>query len=238
MTLDEVMSTLKALGSEGTRRVMRNHGAPESDERFFGVKVGDLKPIAKKIKGDQALALALYATGNSDAMYLAGLVADGAKMTREELNTWAQTATWQMLSEYTVAWVASDHPEAWSLANEWIERPEPHVQSSGWSTAASVLSVTPDERLDLDAVRGLLQRAAREVHGASNRVRYTMNAYVIAVGAYVTPLGPEALAAAEAIGKVRVDMNGTACKVPLAAESIQKVIGMGRQGQKRKTAVC
>jgi 3-methyladenine DNA glycosylase AlkD len=54
------------------------------------VLVGDLKPLAKKIKGDQALASALYATGNSDAMYLAGLVADGAKMSRAELNAWAR----------------------------------------------------------------------------------------------------------------------------------------------------
>jgi hypothetical protein len=238
MTLDEVMATLKSLGSEQTRRVLRNHGAPTDEVTFFGVKVGDLKPIAKKIKGDQALALALYRTGNSDAMYLAGLVADGAKMTPEELHTWALTAPWQMISEYTVGWVASDHPQGWALATAWIDHAEPSVQSSGWSTAASILSVRPDEALDLDATRALLHRAAREVHTAPNRVRYTMNAYVIAVGAYVTPLSAEALAVAQAIGAVQVDMNGTSCKVPHAAESIQKIIGMGRQGRKRKTAVC
>ncbi len=238
MTLDEVMTTLRALGSEQTRRTMRRHGAPESDALFFGVLVGDLKPIAKKIKGDQALALALYDTGNSDAMYLAGLVADGAKMSRAELNAWAERASWQMLSEYTVAWVASDHPEAWSLANDWIHRPEPHVQSSGWSTAASVLSVTDDTKLNLDAVRALLHRAVSELHTAPDRVRYTMNGFVIAVGSYVTALGPEALAAAETIGRVTVNMGGTACKVPVATETIQKVIGAGRQGKKRKTAMC
>jgi hypothetical protein len=110
--------------------------------------------------------LALYDTGNSDAMYLAGLVADGAKMSRAQLNAWAERAPWQMIREYTVAWVASDHPEAWSLANDWINRPEPHIQSSGWSTAASVLSITDDTKLDLDAVRALLRRAVAEVHAA------------------------------------------------------------------------
>jgi 3-methyladenine DNA glycosylase AlkD len=238
VTLDEVMTTLRALGSEQTRKVMRRHGAPASDEGFFGVLVGDLKPLAKKIKGDQALALALYDTGNSDAMYLAGLVADGAKMSRAQLDAWALRAPWQMISEYTVAWVASDHPEAWSLANAWINHPEPHVRSSGWSTAASVLSITDDAKLDLDAIRALLRRAVAELHNAPDRVRYTMNGFVIVVGSYVTPLGPEALAAAETIGKVTVNMGGTACKVPLATESIQKVIGMGRQGKKRKTAMC
>ena len=176
MTLDEVMTTLRALGSEQTRKTMRKHGAPDSEDLYFGVLVGDLKPIAKKIKGDQALALALYDTGNTDAMYLAGLVADGAKMSRAQLNAWA--------------------------------------------------------------VRALLRRAVAEVHAAPDRVRYTMNGFIIAVGSYVTPLGPEALAAAETIGKVTVNMGGTACKVPLATDTIQKVIGMGRQGKKRKTAMC
>ena len=56
---------------------------------MFGVSVADLKTIAKQIKGDQALALELYDTGNYDAMYLAGLVADGSQMSKRSLSTGA-----------------------------------------------------------------------------------------------------------------------------------------------------
>lgn len=45
---------------------------------MFGVSVADMKVIAKRIKGEQDLACELYQTGNSDAMYLAGMVADGS----------------------------------------------------------------------------------------------------------------------------------------------------------------
>jgi len=62
---------LEALGSEQTRKNLRRHGATDP---FFGVKVGDLKPVAQKLKGQQDLALQLYATGNSDAQYLAGMI--------------------------------------------------------------------------------------------------------------------------------------------------------------------
>ena len=55
-----------------------NHGAKEP---FFGVKVGDLKKILKKTKKNHELSLELYKTGNSDAMYLAGLMADEKKIT-------------------------------------------------------------------------------------------------------------------------------------------------------------
>ena len=35
-----------------------------------------------------------------------------------------------------------------------------------------------------------------------------------------------------------VDMGDTACKVPLASESIKKVVTSGRHGTKRKTIEC
>jgi len=40
------------------------------------------------------------------------------------------------------------------------------------------------------------------------------------------------------IGKVSVDVGGTACKVPIANDHIDKVIARGRIGVKRKTARC
>ena len=82
MTLAETMKLLESMGSEQTRKTHKRHGAPDP---LFGVKIGDMKPILKQIKGDQELALQLYETGNSDAMYLAGLVADGGKMKRSQI---------------------------------------------------------------------------------------------------------------------------------------------------------
>jgi 3-methyladenine DNA glycosylase AlkD len=88
-TLKQVMAALKSKGSEQTRKIFRRHGA---DGDIFGVKVADLKLIAKTIKGDQDLALELYKSGNYDAMYLAGIVADGKRMTRKQLQSWATGA--------------------------------------------------------------------------------------------------------------------------------------------------
>ena len=73
---------------------------------------------------------------------------------------------------------------------------------------------------------------------APNKVRYVMNQFVIAVGAYVKPLLAEAKKAAQAIGTVSVDMGDTACKVPDASEYIAKIEAMGRVGKKRKTVRC
>jgi 3-methyladenine DNA glycosylase AlkD len=235
MNLSQVMTELKKKGSPQTVKTYSRHGAPET---MFGVKVGDLKPIAKKIKGDQQLAQELYATGNSDAMYLAGLVADGSLMTKKQLDAWARQAPWYMISEYTVPWVTCDSPHARQLALKWMKSRQENVASSGWATYAAMLGITPDESLDLDEIRDLLKTVEQKIHEAPNRVRYTMNGFVIAVGTWVKPLLPAAKATAKKIGKVQVDMGQTACKVPLAAEYIARVEKAGRVGKKQKSVRC
>lgn len=235
MTRNQVLKELKAFGSELTKKQFLKHGAQEP---IFGVKVADLKKVAKKIKGDQALALELYESGNGDAMYLAGLVADGGEMTKASLRKWVRDANWRMISEYTVPWVASESKHGWDLALEWIDSGREHIASSGWATMGSIMATRPDDELDLRKLKSLLRRVEKEIHKSPERVKYTMNGFVIAAGSYVKALTVDAVKTAKAIGEVKVDMYGTACKVPFAPEYIDKVKKKGAIGKKRKTAKC
>lgn len=235
MTIQEVLNALEKFGNEQTKKIFLKHGAKEP---LFGVKVADLKIIQKKIKKNHALALALFDTGNSDAMYLAGLIAELNKMSEKELQKWAENASWYMISEYTVAWVASESPFALKLAQAWMESNKEKVACSGWSTLSSYVALKEDRDLDIGLLKKYLERIEKTIHQAPNRVRYTMNNFVIAVGCYVAELTEEALNTAKEIGKVSVDMNGTACKVPFAPDYIAKAMKMGRIGKKRKTAFC
>ncbi len=231
MTLQETMSLLQSLGSNSYKSVMIKHGATEP---FFGVKIEELKKIQKKEKGNQELALELYDTGNSDAMYLAGLIADGSKMTEKQLQQWAEKAPWHMISEYTVPWVTSENAKGLELALNWIEDPRESVASTGWSTLAGIASL---QNVDIDLYRKLLARVTGEIHQAPNRVRFTMNAFLINVGSYVPELHKEAIQVAEKIGTVIVNMGDTACKVPSAGNYIRKTVEKG-QFKKKKTIKC
>jgi hypothetical protein len=205
---------------------------------MFGVSIADLKTIAKKIKGDQELALALFDTGNYDAMYLAGLVADGSQMSKKQLEKWAKATTCEPTCSYTVPWVAVESPHALELALKWMDSKRASIAISGWTTYAGIVATTPDDELDLDEVKSLVDRVVREVHSAPNKVRYVMNQFVISVGAYVKPLLKHAKQAAKTIGTVSVDMGDTACKVPVATEYIAKIEKAGRIGRKRATMRC
>src|SRR5262245_12153230 len=106
MTADEILKQLAKLGNDGYKRTMLKHGAKEP---FFGVKIEDMKSkFQKKIKKHYKLALELFDSRNGDAQYLAGLIADEDQMTKEDLRRWAKNATWLMVSEYSVAWVAGE----------------------------------------------------------------------------------------------------------------------------------
>jgi 3-methyladenine DNA glycosylase AlkD len=235
MTFDQVMTELAAKGSETTKRTLVKHGAKEP---FFGVKVADLQVIRKKIKGDQALALKLYATGIGDAQYLAGLVADGRQMTRAQLQTWADTASWGMISGFSVPWVTAEHPEGFAIALKWIESPRESIADAGWKTLGALAATVPNEQLPVKEFSALLDRVAKTMKSASDDVRYAMNGFVIACGTYIAPLGDKAIATARKIGKVEVDMGDTACKVPDAESYILKSRRGAAVAPKRKTMRC
>ena len=235
MTTQEILAELEAKGNEQTKKTLLKHGAKEP---FFGVKVADLKLIVKKVKKNHELSLSLYNTGNSDAMYLAGLIADEKQMTEEILRDWAEKAYWYYISEYTVPWVASESDHGWKLAMEWIESDKENIASCGWATLSSLVTIKKDEELNIHRLSQLLDRVGDSVHNSPNRVRYTMNGFVIATGAMVIELTEKAREIAAKIGKVSVAMGGTACKVPLATDYIQKVIDRGSHGKKKKMARC
>jgi 3-methyladenine DNA glycosylase AlkD len=230
------MAALEKAGNPLRIQTFANHGAPTG--QMFGVSVADMKVIAKQIKGRQDLAYELFETGNGDAQYLAGMVANGSLMSKSLLDRWARGAVWQMVSEYTVPWVATESDHARTRALKWMTAKRESVATSGWNTYSGHVIVTPDDELDLNEIDGLLQQIEGGIESAMNRVRYTMNGFVIAVGVYVGPLARRAKAVARNLGTVHVDMGGTSCKVPLATEAIMKAESSGRSGKKRKTIKC
>jgi 3-methyladenine DNA glycosylase AlkD len=235
MTVKEIMAELEAKGNVGVKNIFLKHGVKEP---LFGVKIEYLKVIQKKVKKDYQLAKDLYATGNADAMYLAGLIADEDKMTKKDLSLWVKQAESTNISEYTVPWIAAESHFGYELALEWIDSKTEHVATAGWATLSSVMSIKPDNELDIPALKKLITRVEKEIHTVSNRVRSNMNGFVIAAGCFVPALTDAAMNASKKIGAVKVNTDGTACKVPDAAIYINKVKDKGTLGKKKKMARC
>jgi 3-methyladenine DNA glycosylase AlkD len=234
MTAKDIVAELKKLGNAQTKKTWMTHDAKEP---CLGVKVEDMKKIQKRVKMDYQLALDLYDTGIADAMYLAGLIADDAKMTRKDLQKWIEGASWGMVAEFTVPWVASASPHGREMALKWIESRDEAIASAGWQTYSSMVAIKEDADLDLAEIKSLLQRVANSIHQQPNRVKYVMNSFVIAIACHVKPLHKLAVDTANGVGKVAVELVG-ACKIPFAPDQIKKFEARSAIGKKRKSPKC
>ena len=234
MTANDVVAELEKLGNAQTKKSWMTHGAQEP---CLGVKVEDMKKIQKRVKMDYQLALELYDTGIADAMYLAGLIADDAKMTKKDLQKWIEGASSDWVAEFTVPWVASAGPHGRELALKWMDSRDETIASAGWQTYSSMVTIKEDADLDLAEIKSLLQRVAKSIHQQPNRVKVVMNSFVIAIACYVKPLHELAVETAHGIGKVAVELAG-ACKIPFAPDQIEKCEARNAIGKKRKSAKC
>ena len=171
-------------------------------------------------------------------MYLAGLIAEDEKMTKEDLRSWAKLAVSNNISEYTVPWVCAGSRYGFELAMEWIDSKEEHVAAAGWCTLSGLAALKPDSELDIPAYKKLLGRVEKNIHSSADRVTHTMNGFIISTGTYIKELTKDAIAVAVKTGPVVTASNGTQCKVPDAAAYIKKSIDKGIIGKKKKTIKC
>jgi 3-methyladenine DNA glycosylase AlkD len=235
MAVAEIVKQLKSLGRDSYKSVLLKH---DINEPVFGVKIDELKKFQKQIKTDYQLALDLYDTGIYDAQYLAGLIADDAKMSKKDLGKWLTKGNGLTGCKTIVAWVAAGSKHGREMALEWIDSKIQNAAATGWATLSSLVAITDDAHLDLAELKRLLKRVEQTIDREPDDVRYAMNGFVIAVGTYVAALTELALKTGEKIGKLTVDMGETACKVPYSPEYIQKAIKRGVIGKKRKSAKC
>jgi len=235
MTLEEVMRELESLATEQTKKVYRAHGVREP---HWGVPTTAMRSLAKKIKRNQPLAEQLYATGNYDAMYFAGMIADPKVMTEADFDRWMDAAYFFMLSDYVVSVSLAETDFAQSVADRWITSGEELRMSAGWACYEWLLGSRPDSEFNPDKIKTMLDIVGKHIHEFPNRTRYSMNGFVIAVGVSFLPLHEEALKAAEKIGKVSVTTEKGACNVPIAADAILKAKEKNRLGFKRKGVRC
>lgn len=233
MIFNEIMSFLKEKGSEQTRKIYQKHGASGD---FFGVKSADYKIVQKKVKIDHPLAMELFSTKNGDAQYLGGLIADSKAFTKEEFETCVQLTDWYFVLEYSLAWNLGDSSMFLKIFKEWIDSDDPRKESCAWGAMCTYLGITANEDIDFTYMDELLIRIEKEIHTAKNRTRYTMNNFIIALGATGSSYTEKCKAIGERIGKVEVNMGETSCKVPLIKPYLKNMEDKGRIGKKKKNA--
>jgi len=230
-----VMEELEALGKERMKKMYMTNGAQEP---LFGAATGAMKPIKRKIKINQPLAEELYATGNYDAMYFAGVIADPKAMMEADFDRWIDKAYFYMLSDYVVAVTLSESDIAQEVSDKWIESGEELKMSAGWSCYCWLLGNRKDSEFSEDKISNMLDKVKASIHKAPERTKSAMNNFVYTVGVSYKPLHEKAVETAKQIGVVEMKRDNKKSSFLNASENIQKQVDLGKLGFKRKYVRC
>ncbi|GAA4603144.1 3-methyladenine DNA glycosylase AlkD [Actinoplanes octamycinicus] len=171
-TVDELLAELAALDDPRVRAVNERHG----DDH--GVNLGGLRAIAKRLKTQQELAVALWATGDSAARLLALLICRPRLFGRDELDAMLREARTPKVHDWLVNYVVKKSPHAEELRLAWLADPDPVVASAGWALTTERVARRPDG-LDLAA---LLDRVEAEMKDAPDRLQWAMNHCLAQIG--------------------------------------------------------
>lgn len=196
MTVKEILAQFKTLGNETRRKHNIKAGAPDNQ---FGVKLGDIRAVAKKIKTDHALALQLWDTGNVEAQLLATLILKPQSLSSEDIDAMTRSTTCSQVADWLNAYVVAQHADKDSLREKWMKDKDRWAARAGWNLTASCVNKGTG---DVDAT-ALLDRIEKEMPKAKPEVQWTMNNTLGAIGIKHAKLRERAVAIGEKIGLYR-----------------------------------
>jgi len=209
MNIQEVLSILQSLGDEKVRKLHLKNGAREN---LYGVKMGDIRNLAKKIKTNHTLALQLWETENIDARMLAILILDSKKLSAEQIELMVSSEKFAWAADWFYNYVIKEYPDKEQFREKWINATDTMLARAGWSLTSGRIVRNP-EGLAIDK---LLNRIESELPGAAPEVQWTMNTTLAQIGINHPQHRERALSIGEKLGIYRDYPVSKGCTSPFA----------------------
>ena len=136
MNQTQILAWLDRKGTRRNIQGMARYGIVA--RRAFGVQMGTLLALKKRLGTDHALSLALWKTGWYEARLLAAMVGDPSRVTRRQMSAWAADfENWADCD--TVCFHLFDRtPHAWEKARQWATSPREFVKRAAFALMASL----------------------------------------------------------------------------------------------------
>ena len=136
MQYENILNKLKSMSNPEAVKGMARYGI--NPKNNLGVSIYKLRPIAKEIGKDHKLALKLWSSGIHDARLLACFIEDPAKVTSEQMDSWAKDFdSWDVCDQACTS-LFDLTPLAWKKVFEWAKRDEEFVKRAAFSIIAGL----------------------------------------------------------------------------------------------------
>ena len=213
------MTQLQEWGTEMYRKIYAREGITEN---VYGVLMGKLRGLAKKLKRNHPLALELWNTGNADARLLAAMIMDPAQPTANELKEMVLATKWYRLVD-ELSWnVLAPSPHAETLRESWMPSKDPMLGRAGWNLLIAKIDDTDDPAvLPLDQ---LLKTLETEMLAAPVPKQEAMNRSLAEIGIKYEPYRARCIAIGEKLGRFDKRPVPKGCTAAYAPEWIAAVL--------------
>lgn len=223
MDVKEILAQLEAKSDDKMRKHHAKFGATGV---FYGVKMGDIRAMASKIKTNHSLGLALWDTGVMDARLLAILIMKADLLSAAELTRLVASESYGQVADWLYTHLIKNHPEKDLLREPWLASEEPMCRRAGWSLTSGRVA-RQAEGLDLDA---LLTRIETEMPSENPAVQWTMNATLANIGIHHPAFRERALAIGNQLGIYRDYPVSKGCTSPFAPIWIAEMVKRQEKG--------
>lgn len=216
MSLKETLEQLKAQSDEKTRKYNTKNGV----DNQYGVKLGDIRKIAKKIKTNHSLALELWKTEIFDCQMLAMLIIKPTELTIDELDAIVRSVKYARVADWLNSYVVKLHPDNETLRQKWMTDKVPMAARAGWNLTSQRIAKNPD-LIDIPA---LLDRIENEMATAAPETQWTMNFSLVEIGINHPEYRKRALDIGEKLGIYRDYPASKGCTSPFAPIWINEMV--------------
>lgn len=197
-TLDEALAMLHAHAHPEQLAGMAKYGLTGS--KRLGTSVPEMRQIARELKRDHSLALALWDTGVPEAMMVASMIDDPQELTEAQMDDWVQDFMAWDVCDQVCSNLFDRSPLAWKKVSEWAGRDEEFVKRAAFALIAYLAwhdKTSPDDKFI--ALLPLIQQAATDER---NFVKKAVNWALRGVGKRNRVLNAAAIEMAQQIAQM------------------------------------
>jgi 3-methyladenine DNA glycosylase AlkD len=196
-SVDEVLGRLRGLARPGGREGMERFGI--NPERALGVRIPDIRSLAKELGTDHGLALALWRTEVHEARILASMVADPERLTERQMESWVRGIDSWDVCDQVCGNLFDRTPFAKAKSIDWAGREQEFVKRAGFAIMAwrAVHDRDADDREFLD----LLPVIEREAGDPRNFVKKAVSWALRQIGKRNRSLNRAAIVVAKRLGE-------------------------------------
>jgi 3-methyladenine DNA glycosylase AlkD len=173
-----VVASLKRLATRRYRDGLARYAIPA--DRAFGVAVGDIRRLAKRLGRDHALADDLWATSWYEARMLACFVADPALVTPAQMDRWCRDFDSWAICDTACFHLFDRTSHAFRKVAQWADRRAEFVRRAAFALLASL--ALHDKRADDEAFARCLPLVERAATDERNFVKKGVSWALRAVG--------------------------------------------------------